>query len=322
MFKCVIPQPLNFLASLVILLSLSGTATATSGPQPNHDLNGDLSSFLIFDADEDPELPRNFRSSKSPYDPTSIEEPSRLGLDVLNISGSGQFTKDNFNTIFQRLNVDSGYIIDLRLESHGFLDLTPVSWFGLNDAENADKTPLEVEHLEKQLLSQLNQKQEVIIYQRIKKNTSESYQPQHFTFETACPEQSFVDESGLKYLRIYVLDHYPPNDTQIDQFVDFVKQQGSIPWIHFHCHAGYGRTTTFMILYDMIRNANQVSAHDIILRQGLIGGENFYENTNTDVWRLAINRKKVHILDAFHQYVKDPEGYAKRSWSAWRNAKA
>jgi len=303
--------------------------------------------YLIFDNSGDPELPRNTRSSKSPYKNKQSKEnkqkkesienpsklPSRLGLDTLNISGSGQFSQTNFKHLIQSLGVKTGYIIDLRQESHGFLDETPVSWFGVKNAENVQRTPDEIDAIENQLIDALNQgkEKETIVYVRTKynengekdeneengKETRISFTPKKFSFKEASTERTFVQNSGFTYLRIYALDYYPPTDKQIDQFVNFVKNLPPGTWLHFHCHAGIGRTTTFMVLYDMIRNADKVSAKDILLRQALIGGKNFLKVDSTKAWKIPINKARLKLLKTFYQYVQDKEGYAKRSWSEW-----
>ena len=58
----------------------------------------------------------------------------------------------------------------------------------------------------------------------------------------------------------------------VNYFMDIVKNNPENTWFHFHCKAGVGRTTTFMIMYDIIKNGNEVSLHDIIGRQLLLSG--------------------------------------------------
>lgn len=53
-------------------------------------------------------------------------------------------------------------------------------------------------------------------------------------------------------------------------FITFVNNQPENSWLHFHCKAGIGRTTTFMIMYDIMKNCNDVSLYDIITRQVIL----------------------------------------------------
>lgn len=274
--------------------------------------------YLIFDSDGNPEFPKNFRSSKTPYPKTTSKTPSRLGLDTLNMSGSAQFTHSNFNNMIHALGIKAGYVIDLRQESHGFLDGTPVSWYGIKNGVNKNKTPEEIALLENSLIEALNMKKKVVVFKHIETGNKESFKPVLTSYQHASDEKTFVLNNGFNYARFYVLDHYPPTDAQIDEFVQFIKTLSQPSWLHFHCHAGHGRTTTFIVMYDMIRNAHHVSMSDIIQRQALIGGENLIDVTDDGTWRITINKNRLHIIEAFYQFVKDPKGYSAGTWSAWR----
>lgn len=59
----------------------------------------------------------------------------------------------------------------------------------------------------------------------------------------------------LNYIRIPVQDRHGPDDDTVNAFVTFVKTLPEDVWLHFHCLAGEGRTTTFMVIYDILRNA-------------------------------------------------------------------
>ena len=50
-------------------------------------------------------------------------------------------------------------------------------------------------------------------------------------------------------------------------FVQLVNSELKDNWLHFHCKQGIGRTTTFMIMYDIMKNAKEVSLDDIVKRQ-------------------------------------------------------
>jgi len=67
-----------------------------------------------------------------------------------------------------------------------------------------------------------------------------------------------------------VTDHVRPLDDAVDRFILAVRALPDGAWTHFHCEAGLGRTTTFMVLYDMLRNANRVSLEDIVRRQKIL----------------------------------------------------
>src|SRR5262249_320118 len=48
-----------------------------------------------------------------------------------------------------------------------------------------------------------------------------------------------------------VTDHFPPFQ-MLEPFITlFTQIDPAKDWVHFHCHGGDGRTTTFLALYDM-----------------------------------------------------------------------
>lgn len=95
----------------------------------------------------------------------------------------------------------------------------------------------------------------------------------------------------------------------VDYFINFVKNQPENTWLHFHCKARAGRTTTFMIMYDIIKNCNEVNLNDIIGRQIILSGireknavdsyvgerykflNNFYNRCKND--KITLNNKNL-----------------------------
>ena len=78
-----------------------------------------------------------------------------------------------------------------------------------------------------------------------------------------------------------------------------VKLQPKNTWLHFHCKQGIGRTTTFMIMYDMMKNSKEVTADDIIKRQLLLA--NFDESHIKSFY----NNERINFLQNFYKYCKE-----------------
>ena len=92
-------------------------------------------------------------------------------------------------------------------------------------------------------------------------------------------------------------------------------------WVHFHCRAGKGRTTTFIALYDMLRNAGTVSLKDIVARQSdLIGGYDVLApepGGDFEPWKAGVTSDRVAFVTAFYNYARANPNGSPLLWSEW-----
>ena len=89
-------------------------------------------------------------------------------------------------------------------------------------------------------------------------------------------------------------------------------------WAHFHCEAGRGRTTTFLVLYDMMRNANRVSLEDIARRQQLLGYDyHVLRPADPGDWRAPYTDDRIAFVRAFYEYAHANPGGRSQLWSEW-----
>ena len=60
--------------------------------------------------------------------------PDKKGMDTLNISGSAQFSENQFRALAEQLRVFAKgkdiYVIDCRIEDHALLNGISISWYG------------------------------------------------------------------------------------------------------------------------------------------------------------------------------------------------
>ena len=229
--------------------------------------------------DEDPELaePRNFRMASDDWHVAPEDEPpTREGLDNLRISGSAQCTAAGFASLYATLADAQGcasaaggagraafpaavaapgapiYDVDLRQESHGFADGLPVSWHKKNNLANEGKTPEEVALDEEERLAGISG----VATTFVPRGKTDKGRVEAVTFapQNVQTEKEVAEAAGFRYVRFYVTDRTQPDTETIEAFLDFVESLPGDAWLHFHCRAGHGRTTTFMAMYDMIRN--------------------------------------------------------------------
>lgn len=256
------------------------------------------------------ELPRNFRMSQSSFKEALVKGesisslPSREGLDDLHISGSGEPSADGMKDLVAAIRKKAGnrpiYIVDLRQESHGYANGTAISWYGKRDWGNIEKTQEQAIVDEEELLQGIEGK-EISIYKINKKK--EPIDPQIMQVNTVQTEKEMAKVNGIHYVRIAVTDHLPPTREEIQRFVTFVNHLPKDAWVHFHCEAGKGRTTTFMAMYDMMRNP-KVPFETILQRQYLLGGEHLDvkgQVSSTNSWDTNAKIERRQVLWNFYQ---------------------
>ena len=94
----------------------------------------------------------------------------------------------------------------------------------------------------------------------------------------------------------------------VDYFIDFVENQPENTWLHFHCKAGAGRTTTFMIMkYILILDDEAFYKKDLWAK--------YTCNSNIDAL-LYLNYDKNmliehinHRVDSGYTNINDPNSY-------------
>lgn len=298
--------------SLLLLLILS--ISSLLGAEQSYGL-------LAINANNEAVLPRNFRSTTDPFKINTPPLPSREGFDSLRLSGSAQFSEKSLEIMLKQLkNPPNFYILDLREEYHGFIDGTPISWYALRNWSNVGKTVEEIEQGEKQLLDQALKKKNVLLARIVDKYIGDheeyDYSSIPIKVNSAITEEQLAAKYQLKYKRLPVTDHSPPTGYSIDRFVSFVKELPEDHWLHIHCAAGMGRTTTFMAMYDMMKNAKKVSFEDIMRRQWYIGGRNLIEISNT-YWKHQLSIDRLGLLRKFYDYARTNQDNFETTWSKY-----
>lgn len=235
-------------------------------------------------------IPKNFRKTTALAAIKDNKNLNLKGMDKLNISGSQQFSEFNLSSMITAIGPNVPItIIDLRQESHGFINGIPVSWADSKNNANAGLTKEQV------LLDEANK------LRSIKLNVPISFynHPDITIIPTkVLDEKKLVTVNELSYVRIPVRDGGIPGDDMVGYFIQFVKAQPKNSWIHFHCKQGVGRTTTFMIMYDMLKNNKAATAEEIINRQIALAG------LNEDEIKSFYNEERITFLKKFYEYCK------------------
>ena len=297
----------TILLTLVLLLQASLLALAAE-PAP-----GVL--ILKVDRDDLSQLPKDFRTPSDAFKQATADGqiPSRVGMDKLKISGSSYFSQLEFTKMLTKLPVNHVVVLDLRLESHGYLDGTGVSWYSAYKRANWGKSDAELDKIEKNLLnSTLAGPVEVARLAADKSIASKA----ELNVAHALTEGELATLLGVKYTRIHVADYTKPSDQNVDQFLSFYQALPKDAWLHLHCEAGEGRTTVFMAMVDMLHNAKRVSYDDIMSRQWLIGGQDIRIATSSDALKKVGYADRAAFTKHFYDYVIHRPNKS-MTWTEW-----
>jgi len=309
---------------IVLILFLPGLTlwSATLAPKnpPIRPPDADA-AVLIWDIDLklDRSLPRNFRTTDDPLKVSKGQLPSDIGLADLHASGSGEFTPDGLKLLLAHTH-GPVTVFDLRQETHIFVNDLPVSWYATHDWANVGLTQHEIEAGEDARVTSFKPGSEIAVQpgEAVKKSSAQSATPQRVTVERASTERGVVKAAGANYARITVTDHARPLDDEVDRFILAVRALPQNAWAHFHCEAGRGRTTTFMVLYDMLRNASRVSQKDIVGRQKLLGYDyDVLQPPEPESWKASYSDDRAAFIRAFYDYARANPGGEPRLWSEW-----
>lgn len=267
----------------------------------------------------------NFRSTQDLCFDTS-KKFNLTGLDSYFASGSSQYTKVGLK-LFMDCMKKSGkkvMVIDLRHDTHLFINGLNVSRFENQASLRTPRDPNEILASEKELKEQLLKKKGIEVYAidtRYPKNDFDKRLTLVIKPTEILTPEELVKSFGADYYLIGCKRFSGTSDEDMGRFVEMASSMPEETWFHFHCKKGKSRTTFFMILLDMMRNADRVSFEDIIYRQYCLGGINLLDITPKDpLWPVEKESKKqwVECLARFHRYCSENKASGfKKSWPEW-----
>lgn len=263
--------------------------------------------FLILNMWNEKVLPKHFRMSIDPFKPSS-SPPSREGLYDLQASGSSQFSINSLQTILRKIPNNHVIVVDLRQESHGFLNGMAISWYISRNWANRGKTLKQIQADEESRIQKIRRWLLTIMF------ASKKY-PLPILVSEVLTEEEATQKMGIGYYRLPLTDHLAPTNQDVDSFISFIKNLPKDAWLHFHCAAGVGRTTTVLAMYDMMRNSQKVSFEDILKRQKYLSHVDFLATPPND-WRTPFVMEKYQFLKNFYNYCKENSNF-QIPWSVW-----
>lgn len=246
---------------------------------------------------------------------------NQYGIDTLFISGSAAPSFGNMQWLKKKAGIHPVYLIDLRQEIHLYLNYLPVSLFYKRDEINWGKSSQAINQDEASWIGFFKQSG-LITVNKLGKPLGGFKVPQDpviLPVKKMNTEQHIAEKAELKYFRIEVPDYHPPTPAQVDQFIQIIKKAPANVWLHMHCAAGNGRTTTFMVMRDILANAQQVSLHDIIARQAALGGINLFEVSSSLIsqpWKKEYHQARIDYIKLFYSYIHS-KAHLEQCFSNW-----
>ena len=233
---------------------------------------------------------------------SSVGLPMRLrDIPTLNISGSAQFTKDQLLNLKNSINKDNICIVDLRQESHGMINDLAISFLNPYKDLNNGFTTEQTSKAENSLLNKIKIGNTIQLY----KHTGIFIKD--ITVDFISNESQLVTEADMQYKRFAVKDNSAPTPDIVDEFVEFIKNKPDDIHLHFHCAAGKGRTTSFMVMYQAMKNNSNLTLEQLLSYQYNIGGVNLHDNNI-----------QYNFLEDFCNYVqKNKDSNYSISYSQW-----
>ena len=263
-------------------------------------------------------LPRNFRLCTAALFEKSGEDTTRR--PALAASGSGQPSGAGFFVIYARLREAAGenvpiYLVDLRQESHGFVnDGVPVSWYEPHNWANLGCDASVVREREAQQLAALIGTDLYAV--PLGKTDTQNLTAYAARVIDAAPEEVWATAAGFHYVRFAAADQRFPEPEAVDAFLRFYQALPEKAWLHFHCHAGHGRTTTYLVFYDILKHPED-TLDTIAERQRAIGGADLLAVSDD-----AEKNDRAEKLHLFYEYVKEQrESGFSVPWSLWIEAR-
>lgn len=250
-------------------------------------------------------------------DPTYVV--SLEGLNELAVSASAQFSVNQFKDLATDLKEAAEgkniVIVDLREESHGFINGIAISVYGLHNWGNLflERNELQAQY-EKYFANLVGTT--ITAYGRDDEIKLDEIL--ELKVETVMSEKELVESEGFEYLHIACTDHVWPDAEEIDIFIEYVKNiDVENTWFHFHCAGGSGRTGAFLMIYDKMRNPH-VSNKDILYRHSKTGSNYPLYLGDGDSYKDPLYKEKAELAPLIFEYIEqNHESNYEVSWSEW-----
>ena len=270
----------NLIICLTVLISGGSQAFAAKA------------ALLTFDKSENTKdgMPRNFR------------DLSGIGINAI---ASAQFSESELQKLRKKYLNEKIVVVDLRQESHGFINGRSVLWRSYFEKNNQGKEISEILSDEKSRLNAAKKDGEIVVNEVLKRDRSSGWYkeiaPQITVVDKVSTEKDLVEENGFEYRRFSVRDFDIPDEKEFLQMVSFIKNLPQDKKIYVHCAGGKGRTGMFLVMLDIIKNGKKVELAEIFKRQHELGAARLDEISEEEAWNKKIAATRLKMIEDFYK---------------------
>ena len=269
--------------------------------------------------------------------PILLSDASKSSADALpkrfreardaQVSASAQFSLGELRVMLEHIRTLTDrevMILDLRLEPHGFIGDHPFSWYRCRNLANFGKSGSVAMKAEMELLDRIRLKEprQISLHKVRTKFMGSVYETDGFdvVIESVSSEEEMVLALGAMYTRLVVLDHHHPQDPVVDEIIRVWKfARENDLWLHVHCRGGRGRSTTAMMLFDILDNPS-ISCEELMERQIKVGGSCLWKlpRCKNKHWKMIAMANRWAFIQDFLHFVSCDKGFlSKSTWSSW-----
>lgn len=267
-------------------------------------------------------LPKSFRSLHKETPP-------------LQASASAQFCLPSEGLLeFLRAQSSWAVMVDTRMEAHAFVDSMPVMWYCPRNWELLDRDPHDILTIEHRRVQDLREQSEVLVSEQPKCKDDEGLdaceRAKNLKVTALDPrktqtEQEWAAEHGIRYYRLPIADHQRPDDNVVNGFIKMILREQTLSdgmaFFHVHCKGGKGRSTTLLLLLDMLFNSKHLSFGQLMARHKIHGITDLEDTTKEGQrWKAKYALERLNFLGQFYDYAKEQDVMNSsefRMWSEW-----
>lgn len=225
-------------------------------------------------------------------------------LNHIHAIGSGQFSKSQLLRIKHIINAPI-LVVDLRQESHGFFDDLPISWYGPQNWANQNLSPFQINQKEQTLLTNSNNSPPLQLHSiRLKSQNDVILKTETVSIQPVdvASEEETVKRLGLQYHRFYIPDHDVPTTSQIMRFKKLIQSLPANTWVYFHCRGGSGRTTTFMVLYEIFKKGRLMPLEQLLEHHHRSGGKDLKKLPDKSSYKWPLAKARYDLIQKIYSH--------------------